>query len=85
MLRRCPNHGFDDQTQVHIFHNGLQQQPKLLLDATAGGSLMSKTPTEAIQIIESMIIRVNTTEVLKQKEESLSWAQMMLFLPKTNC
>lgn len=34
MLRRCLNHNFDDLTQVHIFKKGLQQQPKLLLDAT---------------------------------------------------
>lgn len=54
LLRRCPNHGFDEQTQLHIFRNGLQQQPKLLLDATAGGSLMAKPPEEAIQIIEAM-------------------------------
>src|ERR1051325_5020058 len=54
MLRKCPSHGFDEITQIHIFHNGLQPQPKLLLDATAGGSLMAKTPFESIQIIEKM-------------------------------
>lgn len=25
MLRRCPNHDFDDLTQIHIFKNVLQQ------------------------------------------------------------
>src|ERR1051325_601069 len=54
MLRKCPSHGFDELTQIHIFRNGLQPQHKLLLDATAGGSLMAKTPYEAIQIIEKM-------------------------------
>lgn len=37
MLMRCPNHDFNYFTQIHIFINGLQQQPKLLLDATARG------------------------------------------------
>ncbi|XP_019435443.1 PREDICTED: uncharacterized protein LOC109341924, partial [Lupinus angustifolius] len=56
MLRKCPNHGFDAKTQIHIFRNGLLQQHKLILEATSGGSLMAKTPTEAIDIIESMAI-----------------------------
>ena len=39
---------------MHIFQNRLQPQPKLLLDATAGGSLMAKTTEEAVEIIERM-------------------------------
>ena len=55
MLRKCPSNGFDAITQMHIFRNGLQPQPKLLLDATAGGSLMEKTTEEAVEIIERMV------------------------------
>ena len=47
LLRKCPKHVFDDMTQIHIFRGGLQPQSKLLLDAIAGGSLMSKSPEEA--------------------------------------
>src|ERR1051325_4392517 len=54
MLRKCPSHGFDELTQIHIFRNGLQPQHKLLLDARAGDSLRAKTPYEAIKIIENM-------------------------------
>lgn len=42
ILRKSPNQGFDELSQIHIFRNGLQPQPKLLLDATVDGSLMSK-------------------------------------------
>ncbi|XP_058725956.1 uncharacterized protein LOC131597266 [Vicia villosa] len=56
MLRKCPNHGFDDMSQIHIFHNGLLPQPKLLLDATAGGSLIAKSAAEAISIIDRMAL-----------------------------
>ncbi|XP_019460057.1 PREDICTED: uncharacterized protein LOC109359815 [Lupinus angustifolius] len=56
MLRNCPNHGFDAQTQIHIFINGLQQQHKWILNAIAGGQLMAKPPQEAIDIIESMAL-----------------------------
>ncbi|GAU21677.1 hypothetical protein TSUD_242490 [Trifolium subterraneum] len=54
MLRKCPNHGFDELTQIHIFRNGLLQQIKLLLDATAGGSLLSLSAADATAIIEKM-------------------------------
>ncbi|XP_058722371.1 uncharacterized protein LOC131594295 [Vicia villosa] len=54
MLRKCPSHGFDELTQIPIFRNGLQPQPKLFLDATGGGSLMAKTTEEEIMIIEKM-------------------------------
>src|SRR4051812_23790936 len=39
-----------------MFRNGLTAINKTLLDATAGGSLMSKTPAEATQIIERMVL-----------------------------
>ena len=48
MLRKCLSHGFDAITQMHIFRNGLQPQPNLLLDATTRGSLMEKTTQEAV-------------------------------------
>ncbi|GAU37821.1 hypothetical protein TSUD_276390 [Trifolium subterraneum] len=56
MLWKCPNHGFDDLTQIHIFRNGLQQQSNLLLDATAGGSLLSLSVADATTIIEKMAL-----------------------------
>nr|XP_058759149.1 uncharacterized protein LOC131632423 [Vicia villosa] len=56
MLRKCKGHGFDDLTQIHIFRNGLQPVHKTLLDATAGGSLMSKSAEDAIMIIDRMAL-----------------------------
>ncbi|GAU48428.1 hypothetical protein TSUD_405580 [Trifolium subterraneum] len=56
MLRRCHNHDFDDLTQIHNFRNGLQCQPKLLLDSAVGGSLVSKSAEDAIVIIEKMAL-----------------------------
>src|SRR3954468_22040227 len=56
MLRKCKGHGFTDVDQIHMFRNGLTATNKTLLDATAGGSLMSKTPEEATQIIERMAL-----------------------------
>lgn len=56
MLKRCPNHGFDELTHTFIFHNGLQSQPKILLDAIAGGSVMSKSEKNVVDIIDIMAI-----------------------------
>lgn len=54
LLRKCPNHGFDDLQQMQIFCNGLRPATKLMLDASAGGSMNSKTAEEAQQLIEAM-------------------------------
>lgn len=56
MLQRCMNHGFDDFTQIYIFKNGLQQQPKLILDDIIGGSLMLKSVGGAIAIVKRMAL-----------------------------
>ncbi|XP_058784393.1 uncharacterized protein LOC131659185 [Vicia villosa] len=68
MLRRFPNHGFDDLTQIHIFHNGLQSQQKLLLDATTGGSLMSKSAEDEISINDQ--VTLNDHQVQHNREPS---------------
>lgn len=56
MIRKRPNHSFDELTQIHIFRNGLRPQPKLLLDATDGGSLLSKSAKETVSIINRMAL-----------------------------
>jgi len=40
LLRRCPNHGFEDIAQLNIFHNGQRPNTKMILDAAAGGTMM---------------------------------------------
>lgn len=55
ILRRCPKHNFDKHTQTHIFKNELQQL-ELLLDATTGGSVLSKSAEDATTVIERMTL-----------------------------
>ena len=38
LLRKCPNHDFDEAAQLHIFYSGLRPQTKMILDASAGGT-----------------------------------------------
>jgi len=41
MLRKCINHGFEENAQLNIFHNGLRPDTKMILDVTVGGTLMT--------------------------------------------
>jgi len=54
MLRRCPNHGFEDIAQLNIFHNGLRPDTKMILDAAAGGTMMSVDVEQATRIIDAL-------------------------------
>ena len=54
MLRRCPNHGFDDIAQLNIFHNGLRPDTKMILDAAAGGTMMTLDAEQASKIIDAL-------------------------------
>ena len=77
MLRQFPNHGFEELMLVHIFRNGLQQQPKLLLDSTTGGLLMSKSANDAITIIKRITLndnqgQYNTNSFQKEKLSTIN-------------
>jgi len=37
ILRKCPNHEFEDIAQLSLFLNGLRSDTKMLLDAVVGG------------------------------------------------
>ncbi|XP_073038289.1 uncharacterized protein [Primulina eburnea] len=56
LLRRCPNHGFEDWVQIELFYNGLNGQRRTTVDAAAGGTIFSKYPTQAYDLLEQMTI-----------------------------
>ena len=47
LLKKCMNHGFHDWTQVVMFYNGVTASTRMLLDASAKGTLLDKSPEEA--------------------------------------
>ncbi|XP_058784592.1 uncharacterized protein LOC131659418 [Vicia villosa] len=74
MLRKCKGHGFVEVDQIHMFRNGLTPTNKTLLDARAGGSLMSKTTAKAIEIIERMALndrQSNHDRTVREKKPGL--------------
>jgi len=40
ILRKCPNHGFEEIAQLSIFLNGLRYESKMLLDAAVSGTMV---------------------------------------------
>ena len=52
LLRRCPHHGIPYCIQLETFYNGLNPSTRLMVDASANGALLSKSYTEAYEILE---------------------------------
>ncbi|KAK8616740.1 hypothetical protein V6N13_116710 [Hibiscus sabdariffa] len=52
LLRKCTNHGFHDWTQVMMFYNGVNAPTRMMLDASANGTLLDKSPEEAFNILD---------------------------------
>ena len=52
LLKRCPHHGIPCCIQLETFYNGLNPSTRLMVDASANGALLSKSCTEAYEILE---------------------------------
>jgi len=54
MLRKCPNHGFEDIAQLSIFYNGVRSDTTMLPDATASVTMMVFDLEQAKKIIDAL-------------------------------
>ena len=54
LLRKSPQHGYDEWVLIDMFYNGLNGHTKTIVDSTACGSLMAKTVDEAYALLEEM-------------------------------
>ncbi|KAH9717547.1 hypothetical protein KPL71_021867 [Citrus sinensis] len=52
LLRRCPHHDIPCCIQLETFYNVLNPSTRLMVDASANGALLSKSYTEAYEILE---------------------------------
>ncbi|GJZ43901.1 reverse transcriptase domain-containing protein [Tanacetum coccineum] len=53
ILRACPHHGFTKLHQLDTFYNALNPTDQDSLNVAAGGILLTKTPRDALTIIEN--------------------------------
>ena len=54
LLRRCPQHGYQEWLQIQLFYNGLNGQTRTIVYAVASGTLLSKTTEKAFRLLEEM-------------------------------
>ncbi|GKE82892.1 reverse transcriptase domain-containing protein [Tanacetum coccineum] len=55
LLRACPHHGFTELHQLDTFYNALTPTDQDSLNVAAGGNLLTKTPRDALTIIENKL------------------------------
>ncbi|KAL4332766.1 hypothetical protein GQ457_07G014150 [Hibiscus cannabinus] len=54
LFRKCPMHGFNEWTKVIMFYNGVNAPTRMMLDASANGTLLDKSTEEAIEILDRL-------------------------------
>ncbi|XP_061346730.1 uncharacterized protein LOC133292338 [Gastrolobium bilobum] len=54
LLRKCPQHGIEAWEKARIFFQGMTSNTRTLVNAASGGSLKTKTPEEALELLESL-------------------------------
>ncbi|KAL4353546.1 hypothetical protein GQ457_06G012560 [Hibiscus cannabinus] len=54
LFRRCPMHGLPEWTQVSIFYNFVNTPTRMMLDASANGTLLDKPPRESLEILDKL-------------------------------
>ena len=59
LLRKCPHHRLTRWMQVHTFYNGLRNETRTVIDASAGGALMKKITDQAYEILEDAATNTN--------------------------
>ena len=54
LLRSCPHHNFSDWILVDAFYEGLNAQNQVLVDYSAGGSIIDREPREVLNLFEKL-------------------------------
>ncbi|GJV58274.1 reverse transcriptase domain-containing protein [Tanacetum coccineum] len=56
MLQKCHGHGLTKGAIIQIFYHGLDEPTQGILDVTAGGIFLYKTPNQAFQFLEDKVL-----------------------------
>ncbi|KAL4353491.1 hypothetical protein GQ457_06G015600 [Hibiscus cannabinus] len=54
LFRRCPMHQLPKWTQVSIFYNSVNTPTRMMLNASASGTLLDKPPRESLENMEKI-------------------------------
>ncbi|KAK8585374.1 hypothetical protein V6N13_076248 [Hibiscus sabdariffa] len=55
LFRRCLMHGLPEWSQVSIFYNFVNTPTRMMLDASANGTLLDKPPREGLKILDKLV------------------------------
>ncbi|GJV04223.1 hypothetical protein Tco_1337792 [Tanacetum coccineum] len=80
LLRACPHHGFTELHQLDTFYNALTPTDQDSLNVVTGGNLLTKTPRDALTIIEnkSKVHKSWNKPIVTKRSES---RMILFFLP----
>ncbi|GJX43336.1 reverse transcriptase domain-containing protein [Tanacetum coccineum] len=56
MLQKCHGHGLTKGTIIQIYYHGLDEPTQGILDITAGGIFLFKTPNQAFQFFDDKVL-----------------------------
>ncbi|GJR69327.1 reverse transcriptase domain-containing protein [Tanacetum coccineum] len=56
MLRKCHGHGLTKGVIIQIFYHGLDEPTQAILDVTAGGIFLYKSPNQAFQFLDDKVL-----------------------------
>ncbi|GKC70954.1 reverse transcriptase domain-containing protein [Tanacetum coccineum] len=71
LLRACLHHGFTELHQLDTFYNALNPTDQDSLNAAAGGNLLTKTPPDALTIVENKLkVRNSRNKPVVTKEST---------------
>ncbi|GKE65368.1 hypothetical protein Tco_1519529 [Tanacetum coccineum] len=56
MLRKCHGHGLTKGAIIQVFYHGLDEPTQGILDVTAGGIFLYKSPNQAFQLLEDKVL-----------------------------
>ena len=58
--RDCPPHGFDEVQLLNTYYRGIAVQYQIALGASRNGNFNTKSPEEAVKVIENLASSTNT-------------------------
>ncbi|CAN6573225.1 unnamed protein product [Malus baccata var. baccata] len=65
LVSSCPQHQMKEELLLQYFYEGLLPIERQMLDASAGGALVDKTPTAAKTLIANRALNANNTKVVE--------------------
>uniref|UniRef100_A0A803N896 Retrotransposon gag domain-containing protein n=2 Tax=Chenopodium quinoa TaxID=63459 RepID=A0A803N896_CHEQI len=83
LQRQCPHHGIPEWMLIQTFYNGLTHEFRIYIDAASGGSLLTKNPTEAKELMSQRKRTRSTPQQQPQLDlESVTGCPHVVFVPE---